>query len=151
MMKTIALIASLLAFTFFNTKDEVKAFGFYSNEKSNDGNHSIGYTLQLWKYKGALIGQLSYNEAEIGSNARGLITNVKYNPTSKLLSFDATLNQQKISFKGKILSAQVLGTFTWSSHKAVRQSLKSCCKDAKINTDYPTLAKWKEMWQSFKY
>ncbi len=70
------IISNVIAFT---SDNELKTFGFYTNEKSTNGELPIGYTLQLWKYNNTLIGVLRYNEGSFGINTSGFIDNVKYN------------------------------------------------------------------------
>lgn len=149
-MKNKIFLISLALILLLHPENEVKTFGFYSNEKSNDGEHSIGYTLQLWRYKNTLVGKVSYNEALIGDHSSGFISNVKYDPKRKTLSFDSILGKENVSFSGKIISSRISGAFTWARHKDQNQSLKSCCKDAEINKDYLTLSEWKKMWQKFE-
>ncbi|MBG6111887.1 hypothetical protein IWX84_002778 [Flavobacterium sp. CG_9.10] len=81
--KRIFIFSLFVILTAFDIEKEVKTFGFYSNEKSNDGEHSKGYTLQLWKYRNTLIGKLSYNEGLIGDQISNYISNVKYNSEKK--------------------------------------------------------------------
>lgn len=148
MKKAFFVLAIFLILTAFNTEKAIKTFGFYSNEKSNDGEHSQGYTLQLWKYKNTIIGKISYNEGLIGDNISGYIANVKFN--KEMLYFESTLNDEKIKFNGKISKTKIFGTFTWPSQVDKDQLMKLCCNDAPINVDYATLNEWKKMWYKFE-
>jgi len=151
MKKTFLIFSLFLILTAFNIEKEVKTFGFYSNEKSNDGEHSKGYTLQLWKYKNTLIGKISYNEGLIGDQISGYISNVKYNSEKETLYFESALDGEKINFNGKISSSKTSGTYTWKSRIDKNQYMNICCEDAQINVDYLTLKEWKEMWKEFEH
>lgn len=149
MKKTFILFyISILCFS-FEINNEVRKFGFYSNEISTDGEHSHGYTLQLWKYKNSLIGKLSYNEGLIGDQVSDYISNVNYNSKNGSLYFETALDNEKVNFNGKILKSKIIGTFKWNSKITNKESLGICCSDAEINIDYRTLDKWKKMWQRF--
>ncbi len=150
MKKTVILFFVFLLVSAFNSESEVKTFGFYANEKSFDGEHSKGYTLHLWTYKNALIGWISYNEGLIGDQISGDISNVKYDQKRGTLSFESVLEGEKIKFSGKISKAEASGTFTWASKMDKKQTMESCCEDAPINRDYPTLKDWEKMRENFK-
>lgn len=150
MKKTFFIFSIFLILTAFNIEKEVKTFGFYSNEKSNDGEHSKGYILQLWKYKNTLIGKISYNEGLIGNQISSYVFNVKYNEEKGILYFESTLDGEKIKFNGKISKSKTFGTYTWPSKIDKNQSMKICCDDAPINIDYQTLNEWKKMWEEFE-
>lgn len=144
-MKQIILFLSLLIFSSFQQDTTVKVYGFYSNEKSADGEHSSGYTLHLWQYNGSLIGALAYNEGLIGDQAINTISEVKFNKATGDLSFSSSLNGQAVKFQGKIFPAKINGSFTWSNRVDKSQSLKSCCKDALIYKNYKSYNEWEKM------
>jgi hypothetical protein len=144
-MKQIILIISVLVFSSFQQDTSVKVLGFFSNERSSDGEHSVGYTLHLWQYNGSLIGILSFNQGVIGDQAEGVISNVKYNSASGDISFSTTLDGQAIIFKGKVFPTRISGSFTWGDKVDKNQSLTSCCKDAAIYKNYKTYKEWENM------
>lgn len=150
MKKTFLIFSLFLIFTSFKPESEIKPFGFYSNEKSSDGEHSNGYTLQLWKYKNNLIGKLSYNEGQIGTQVSGFISNVKYNSEKETLIFESKLDEERIVFNGKISKNKVVGTYIWPTRLDKNQTLKMCCKDAQINTEYQTFDEWEKMWKQYE-
>jgi hypothetical protein len=144
-MKQIILFLSILIFSSFQQDTAVKVYGFYSNERSADGEHSSGYTLHLWRYSSSLIGALAYNEGLIGDQATNTIRAVKFNKATGDLSFSSSLNGQAVKFQGKISSAKLTGSFTWSNRVDKSQSLKSCCKDAPIYKNYKSYIEWEKM------
>ncbi|MCW3106176.1 MAG: hypothetical protein JWQ09_682 [Segetibacter sp.] len=143
-MKHLTIILSILILTSFRQDKAIKVFGFYSNEKSSDGEHSKGYILNLWNYKGSFIGTMSYNEGLIGDQTTEIIRDVKYNKTNGNFSFTSLIGDEKVQFAGKIFPTKVTGTFTWSKRVDRNQSLKSCCKDAVIHKDYETFQIWEK-------
>ena len=149
-MKNIILLISFFIFSNFSVNDQVKKFGFYTNEKSSDGEHSIGYTVQLWKYQNSFIGKMAYNQGLIGDQEEGFIKNVKYNMTSGDLNFDSELSGEKITFIGKINDRKLVGTITRKNRADKNQTLTKCCSDAPINVDYPTIKAWQNMWKQFE-
>ncbi|ANE52295.1 hypothetical protein [Flavisolibacter tropicus] len=144
-MKQIALVLSVFIFSAFQQDNTVKVLGFFSNERSADGEHSSGYTLRLWQYNGSLIGILSYNQGLIGDQVVNVISNITYNKTNGDISFGCSLDGQAVTFKGKILPTKVTGSFTWSNRVDKNQSLKSCCKDAEIYKNYKSYKDWEKM------
>lgn len=148
MKKNIILLFVLIS---ISLNAQVKKIGFYSNEVSKDAEHSVGYILQLWKYKDKIIGQISYNEGLIGDQISNFISNVQYDAKSKSFSFQSKLGNSHLEFIGKLYKSEVLGSFKWNSTKATKQeSLKICCKDSEINVDYKSLEHWNEMWKEFE-
>lgn len=144
-MKHIILFFSIVVVSSFRQDTTVRVYGFYSNERSTDGEHSSGYTLQLWQYKSSLIGALSYNEGLIGDQATNTISDVKFNQSTGNISFSSSLNGQTVSFQGKISPAKVIGSFTFRNRVEKSQSLKSCCKDAPIYKNYKSYKDWEKM------
>jgi hypothetical protein len=145
------IIIALFLFFSLSLNAQVKKLGFYTNEVSKDGEHSTGYTLQLWKYNDMIIGQVSYNEGLIGDQISNFISNVQYDPESKSFSFQSKLGDSLLEFVGNIYKTEVLGAFKWNSIKATkRKSLKICCEDAEINIDYKSFEDWKQMWKQFE-
>lgn len=137
---TLILICNVNAFSL--EKDVIK-FGFYSNAISFAEEQPVGYTLQLWKYKGSIIGKLIYNEGCFGVNYSGFIDNVKYSPGRNAISFESNLNGTIVKFRGKINSNSIVGNFIWPDRINKNVLLTSCCLDDEINVDYNTLADWK--------
>ena len=149
-MKNLLLLLSLLFFTSSFIDNDVKRFGFYSNEKSTDGEHSLGYTIQLWKYDNNIIGKIEFNEGLIGDQVGGFIENVKYNSKTGNLIFQSQLDTEKITFIGKVYKAKIIGKVIWKTKTDKNQVLEKCCNDAEINRDFPTIKDWKSMWQKFE-
>lgn len=146
-MQWVILALSILVCSSFQQDTPVKVLGFFSNEKSTDGEHSSGYTLNLWQYNASLVGMLSYNEGLIGDQVVNVISNVNYNKTSGDISFSSSLYGKTVLFKGKISPTKVTGSFTWSNRVDKNQLLKSCCKDAPIYKNYKSYKDWKKMVQ----
>ena len=146
-MKQLILVLSILFFTSFQQDTTVKVLGFFSNERSTDGEHSLGYGLHLWQYKGTLIGTLSYNQGLIGGQVASVISNVNYNKASGNISFGSSLDGEKVTFKGQIFPTKITGSFSWSNRVDTNQSLKSCCKDAPIYKNYKSYKDWEKMLQ----
>jgi hypothetical protein len=149
-MKQIISFILALTFSSFQQDSSVKVFGFYSNEKSLDGEHSTGYTLHLWKYKGSLIGTVSYNQGIIGDQTIEVINDVKYSNANGEFSFSSSLSGERVTFNGKVQPGKVVGTFLRGGMIDKNQSLKSCCKDAIIYKNYNTYNDWEKMLQQFK-
>ena len=149
-MKNFLIIFSLLFLTSSFTDKDVKRFGFYSNEKSTDGEHSIGYTIRLWKYNNNIIGKIEFNEGLIGDQVGGFIQNVKYNSKTGNLTFESLLESEKITFIGKVYRAKIIGNVIWKTKTEKNQVLAKCCNDAEINRDFPTIKEWKSMWRKFE-
>ncbi len=76
MKKAFFILSIFLILTAFNTEKEDKNIWLLFKQKSNDGEHSLGYTLELWKYKNTLVGKVSYNKGLIGDQISGYISNV---------------------------------------------------------------------------
>src|SRR5713226_2534894 len=53
--------------------------------------HAYGSQLELWKLGSEFIGLFMYSEGLAGDTPTGLLENVRYNPRSKSLTFDAKL------------------------------------------------------------
>jgi len=146
-MKQIIFFLFIFVFSSFQQNTTVKVLGFFSNERSADGEHSSGYTLHLWQYNGNVIGTLSYNEGLIGDQVVNTINNVKFNQANGDISFGSSLGKKAVAFKGKLSPTNVTGSFTWSNRVDKNQSLKSCCKDAPIYKNYKSYKDWEKMLQ----
>ena len=144
-MKQIILFVFILFLSSFQLDKTVKVFGFFSNEKSTDGEHSKGYTLHLWEYNSQLIGTVSFNEGLIGDQLVNVIEKVRYSKSTGEISFSSSFDDQTIAFKGKAFKSKVTGSFTWSDRTDNNQILNSCCKDAPIYKNYKSYQEWQKM------
>ena len=144
-------IALLICFS-LSLQAQVKKFGFYTNERSGDGEHSFGYTFQLWKYNNTIIGKVSFTEGLIGDQVSSFISDVHYNPETNAISFVSKIDNTPLEFNGTIYKSEIRGVFKWNLKKVTKlETLKLCCKDAEINVDYKSFEDWKAMWKQFDY
>ena len=71
----------------------VTVLGEFSNRKG-DGEHAWGYSVDLWKHEGRIIGMICGTQYLMlnGSPPTGLLENVQYDPKTGRMSFSAKLS-----------------------------------------------------------
>jgi hypothetical protein len=101
----------------------VKQFGSFQKVKT-DGEHASGYSVDLWKENGKLIGLIAVHRGLIGDPPTGLIENVQFDPQTKKFSFTAKLtigqfydkthedvpSQDILKFDGTLTNKKLAGT-----------------------------------------
>jgi hypothetical protein len=76
-----------------NSEAPVTVVGEFSNRKG-DGEHAWGYSVELWKHDGRIIGMISGTDYLMlnGSPPTGLLEDVQYDPKTGRMSFSAKLS-----------------------------------------------------------
>jgi hypothetical protein len=128
----------------------VKPLGFYSNERSSDGEHSTGFSMHVWTSpKGPYI-LLSVHEGEIGDGRPYKAIDIEHNLVTGQLAFKAEYTPGKfLQFLGVIERGNVKGTFKFPSGAvSKKQILKRCCEDAPRYRAYPSFEALEKEWRS---
>ena len=125
-----------------------KPFGFFSNEKSSDGEHSGGFTLHVWDSPKGLYILLWVHEGLIGDGSPLRAVDVFFDPKSTRLTFRAEQSKgQFIRFSGSLTNGVAKGTFRFpSGFIANGQVMARCCDDAKKKRSYSSLEALEKDW-----
>lgn len=135
---------ALAPYESYDQESTVELVGFYTNEKSADGEHSSGYFLHLWSISGQLVGKLTVNEGLIGTGKAEWIEGTL---TGQILAFESSMDNEQVTFIGTISDKKLAGVFKWSDQTAhQKQVLKRCCSDAPIHRNYPNLKSFMAQW-----
>ena len=106
--------------------DEIVPVGSFANVQSRDGEHCYGYSLELWRHNGKLIGLLDHHQGLCGDPPCEALRNVSYDARSGRLSFSAL----DVNFTGTLRRDDVVGTIGGDRVRLAR------------DRDDPTDAKW---------
>lgn len=138
-------LTSVVAYSQEPRNDEpVKLFGSYENVKS-DGEHSAGYTVDLWKHGGKSLGLIHVHRGLIGDPAAGRLSDIRYDATTRVLSFKSKVSlgmrldkdgrsaptRDAVEFTGFLSTARLHGVVTF-----IDQSCSDKCVE-KIKTSLP--------------
>ena len=143
----------------------VRWLGQFSSFES-DGDHESGYTVDLWKHGGSLIGILTSHVGPVGDSPRGPLKEVTYDPKSGSVAFEAeftlgrTFNDEhevvpsrirlSYKFKGRLSTDAIEGTLeeSWtddgkplSAHK-YETSLFHKTSPMWVSSDYESYDLW---------
>jgi hypothetical protein len=152
----IRTLAPLLAFSLLSASDlpqtpitaSVTPHGFYSNEKSSDGEHSGGFHLYVWDSPDGIYVLVRVHESTIGSGPLRRALDLHYDPNSNALTFNAKIDPRRsLRFSGTLTKSRVIGTFWFSNgHIDNHQTLNRCCEDAARFKAYPSIDALKQEW-----
>ena len=121
---------------------EFDALGSFGNVASPDGGeHCGGYSLQLWKSDGRVIGLLDIHEGLCGDPPCGVIQDVLLDPKKGGLEFSSLIGQ-RWRFVGQLIDDAVVGTLNGERVRLTRN------RDAPATDFGPNrgLTGWCEFW-----
>ena len=102
----VLLIAGVLSIV-QGTSDALAPVGSFGNvRQGQDGEHCYGYSLELWRHNGKLIGLLDHHQGLCGDPPCEALRNVSYDARSGRLSFSAL----DVNFTGTLRRDDVAGT-----------------------------------------
>jgi len=149
-MLTLALPALLLGQVSQPAKpaELLTPLGFYSNEKSSDGEHSGGFTLFVWNSSKGLYILVWVHEGLIGSGSRVKAEDIVFDRSTNKLSFKAEDSSGKyFTFSGVLTKGQAKGTFSFpSGYVRKNELMKRCCEDAKKYRPYTSVLALEQDW-----
>ena len=116
------------------------AVGFFDNVRESRGEepHCYGYSLELWRYKGQILGLLDRHNGLCGDPPCEALANVSHDPGTGRISFSAL----GIAFVGTLRRDDVIGTI---DGKRVR--LKRDRQDLLDSTRDNSLDAWCRFWR----
>jgi len=108
------------------TADEFAPIGSFGNVSSSTGEHCSGYSLELWRHNGRIIGLLDRHSGLCGDPPCEALRDVSYDSRRGRLSFTA-LDEK---FTGTLRRDDVVGTIGAARVRLMR------------NRDFPMDGKW---------
>lgn len=130
----------------------VKAFGVYSNIDGN-GVHESGFSVELWRYEGTLIGVLigSKGTRLVGDPPTGLLRDVMYNFETGVISFRSRIGDVDYEFDGNLSDKRLRGKLfdigmrlqSQRCDEALEIVLRRLEKDSGEMDDYASFSSWK--------
>ncbi len=109
-----------------NTTDEFGPIGSFGNVYSSTGEHCSGYSLELWRHNGRIVGLFDRHEGLCGDPPCEALHDVSYDRGSGRLSFTAL----DVKFTGTLRRDDVVGTIGATRVRLMR------------NRDDPMDGKW---------
>ena len=88
------------------TVDEFRPIASFDNVRSSTGEHCDGYSLELWRHNGRILGLFNHHEGLCGDPPCEVLQDVSYDRRTGHLSF-AALNEK---FTGTLRRDDVVGT-----------------------------------------
>ena len=120
-----------------NSAEEFGPVGSFGNVYSSTGEHCSGYSLELWRHNGRIIGLFDRHEGLCGDPPCEALRDVSYDRGTGRLSFTA-LDEK---FTGTLRRDDVVGTIGTSRVRLVRTDFPM---DGKADKNF---ADWCEFWR----
>src|SRR3954469_22041431 len=132
-MRVQALLLTIAVLTAgATTVEEFKAVGSFHNVRSSTGEHCYGYSLELWRHNGRLIGLFDHHAGLCGDPPCEALQDISYDPQSGRLSFSA-LNER---FSGMLRRDDVVGTIGTSRGRVADSDVPMDGKQDKSFADW---------------
>jgi hypothetical protein len=138
-LRAILAVSTLLTFG-ASTADDLSPIGSFHNVRQSRGeeSHCYGYSLELWRHNGRVIGLLDHHDGLCGDPPCEALRDVSYDPRAGRLTFTA-LDEK---FAGTLRRDDVIGTIGASRVRLARD--RHDPMDAKWDTSF---AEWCAFWR----
>jgi hypothetical protein len=148
-MLTVTATAAFLLTTVspMGLTEKFERVGSYADVKSHTGEHCDGYSLDLWRADGRLIGRLDIHRGLCGDPPCGTIADAALDASGRL-TFSTEIDGQRWTFTGTLTRDAVNGTLN-----GTRVRLRRDRERDKYWTDYKpdqSLDAWCEFWAAVK-
>jgi hypothetical protein len=147
MFKGLLAVALLLTMGIQRTVVErFEHVGKYVDVKSSTGEHCSGYSLELWKLDGRVIGLLDVHRGLCGDPPCGAIADAALDAKTGRLTFSTTIRGERWTFGGTLTKQTVTGTLNDERVRLARDADRD-----KYWTDFKpdqSAAHWCEFWSA---
>ncbi len=145
--------------------EQVVFLGDYSHVESASGEHCDGYDVQLWRYKGSVIGFLNHHRGLCGDPPMGMLEDVVYSKSTGDLSFKVRISEgvtsdpagkffatkEIITFKGRLSGRTLQGAVSWYSldrgSPMQTETISLKLEQEAFNSNYDSYEAWMKYWQ----
>jgi hypothetical protein len=122
--------------------------GSYDAVTSSTGEHCRGYSLDLWKLDGRLLGLLDVHRGLCGDPPCGAIADAALDTTSGRLTFSTTIRGERWTFAGRLTGQTVTGTLNEERVRWARNTDRDKYWDG-FKPDQ-SVAQWCAFWSGVK-
>jgi hypothetical protein len=121
--------------------------GSFADVKSSTGEHCRGYSLNLWRSDGRVIGLLDVHAGLCGDPPCGVIEDVSLDSRTGRLAFTSSIGGVRWTFAGRLMKDAVTGALNGQRVRLNRDRDEKNWVDFKPNL---SLGAWCEFWSGVR-